>query len=171
MIKFLVNSGCRYPKRADGDAGFDFYIPKYSEELAKTLTVTPDRKIIIRPHEDVLIPTGVRSLLPSNIALIANNKSGIATKKRLAVGACVVDSSYQGIIHIHVYNTSDKPVVLEFDTKLCQFVPLYIDDEQPDIVEIPVGLTDEEQEQFIKNFYKDTVSHRGAGGFGSTGLK
>ena len=44
---------------------------------------TTTGRIQIAPHCAVIIPTGIRSKFGPNIALIANNKSGIATKKQL----------------------------------------------------------------------------------------
>lgn len=177
MIKFLVTGDGIAPKRAHGDAGFDFYVPKYSQALVNEINEKSKRKVNIiiyedenrevinkiklYPHEDVLIPTYVYSQFPSNIALVAKNKSGVATKQKLDVGACVVDSSYQGVIHIHMTNVSNNVQYIEFGKKIVQFVPFVIDDTEP---EIASGMTPEE-------FFANTVSARGTGGFGSTGLK
>ena len=173
MIKFLVAGNGIAPKRAHGDAGFDFYVPKYSDALVDEINEKSNRKISLvkddnseevkiklYPHEDVLIPTYVYSQFPSNIALVAKNKSGVATKQKLDVGACVVDSSYQGIIHVHVTNVSSEPQFIEFGKKIVQFVPFVIDDTEPEIIS---GMTPEE-------FFGNTASARGTGGFGSTGL-
>ena len=172
MIKFLVAGDGIAPKRAQGDAGFDFYVPKYSDALVDEINKKSNRKVYIvnkdnnedvkiklYPHEDVLIPTYVYSQFPSNIALVAKNKSGVATKQKLDVGACVVDSSYQGVIHIHVTNVSSEPQFIEFGKKIVQFVPFIIDDSEPEV------FTDLKPEEFFNN-----KSNRGAGGFGSTGL-
>ena len=173
MIKFLVAGDGIAPKRAHGDAGFDFYVPKYSNALVDEINTKSNRKISLvkddndeevkiklYPHEDVLIPTYVYSQFPSNIALVAKNKSGVATKQKLDVGACVVDSSYQGVIHVHVTNVSSEPQFIEFGKKIVQFVPFVIDDTEP---EITSGMTPNE-------FFGNTASARGTGGFGSTGL-
>lgn len=172
MIKFLVAGNGIAPKRAHGDAGFDFYVPKYSNALVDEINTKSNRKISLvkdnnseevkiklYPHEDVLIPTYVYSQFPSNIALVAKNKSGVATKQKLDVGACVVDSSYQGIIHVHVTNVSSEPQFIEFGKKIVQFVPFLIDDSESEV------FTDLKPEEFFNN-----KSNRGAGGFGSTGL-
>ena len=174
MIKFLVIGDGIAPKRAQGDAGFDFYVPKYSDALVDEINKKSNRKVYIvnkdnnedvkiklYPHEDILIPTYVYSQFPSNIALVAKNKSGVATKQKLNVGACVVDSSYQGVIHVHVTNVSSEPQFIEFGKKIVQFVPFLIDDSEP---EITTGMTP-------KEFFGNTASVRGTGGFGSTGLK
>lgn len=172
MIKFLVIGDGIAPKRAQGDAGFDFYVPKYSDALVDEINKKSNRKVYIvnkdnnedvkiklYPHEDILIPTYVYSQFPSNIALVAKNKSGVATKQKLNVGACVVDSSYQGVIHVHVTNVSSEPQFIEFGKKIVQFVPFLIDDSEPEV------FTDLKPEKFF-----NSKSNRGAGGFGSTGL-
>ena len=41
---------------------------------------------------------------PSSSTLNDDNKSGIASKRQLLVGACVVDSGYDGEIFINLHN-------------------------------------------------------------------
>ena len=47
--------------------------------------------IEIKPGQSVLIPSGIHVKVPDGYALIYFNKSGVASKKHLHVGACVVD--------------------------------------------------------------------------------
>ena len=149
-VEFYVEKGGIAPTRKLGDAGFDFYIPEGHPT------------ILLAPGKDVLINTRIRSKLAENIALVAFNKSGVATKKHLQVGACVVDRSYQGEIHIHVFNWGDATILLEPKDKLVQFVPMNISEDEPTICY--------EGETSLEEFYP-TSSERGAGGFGSTGDK
>jgi len=127
-----------------GSAGIDFFVP-------------PDigPSLLIPPSGSVLIPSGIRANVPDNMALIAFNKSGVATKKRLVVGAQVVDSDYQGEIHIHVYNTGDKHVHINPGDKLVQFILL-------PYIHATLEFCDTLDEVFPSN------SIRGEGGFGST---
>ena len=115
--------------------------------------------IYIAPHEAITIPTGIKSKFGPELALIANNKSGIATKKQLIFGASVIDCSYQGEWHINLINTSDHYQTLEFGQKAIQFIPHLISTEEVEILD----LTPEE-------FYTEKTS-RGDGWQGSTGLK
>lgn len=151
MIEFYLEIGGIAPKRNKGDAGFDFYVPaNYS------------RPSCLNPGEDILINTRVRSKFPKDIALIAFNKSGVATKKKLSVGACVVDSSYQGEIHIHLFNLGKDTIYIQPGDKLVQFVPIKIDcEESMNYVSTNFSL---------EEFYGEK-SERGSGGFGSTGDK
>jgi dUTP pyrophosphatase len=127
-----------------GSAGIDFFVPDdfLGVELA--------------PGEAVIIPSGIKARVPDGLALIAFNKSGKATKNHLQVGACVVDSDYQGEIHLHVYNTSKKFFTrIDSNDKLVQFILLpYI---TGDLVEC-----DNIEDVF------PTITVRGDGGFGHT---
>ena len=134
----------KLPQRANSnDAGIDFFIPNDFEGkwLGK--------------NEGILIPSGIRVNVPDNHALIAFNKSGVAVKRQLLGGACVVDEGYQGELHIHVINVSQQPQELKAGEKIMQFilVPMFYDS----VEEVDDDVLFEEE------------SSRGAGGFGSTG--
>lgn len=158
MIEFYVGKGGIAPTRKPEDAGFDFYIPEDWKPYGDEQTAR-----FLKPGEGILINTKIRSKFNCNKALIAFNKSGVATKKYLQVGACVVDSGYQGEIHIHVFNWSnDCEVVLRAGDKLVQFVLIDIDvlDQENHY----------EDDVTVEEFYGQ-ISERGEGGFGSTGDK
>lgn len=139
------------------EAGNAAVIAKVREN--KTSYIDSNGKIYIAPHKDIIIPSGIRSKFGPELALIANNKSGIATKKKLVFGASVIDCSYQGEWHLHLINTSDEWQTLECGQKAIQFIPHLI---STDPIEI-LDLTPEE-------FYTEKTS-RGEGWQGSTGLK
>ena len=129
-----------------GSAGIDFYVPNdYPEELCT-----------VKPGERFFIPSGIKANVPEGHALIAMNKSGVALKKSLMVGACVVDSDYQGEIHLHLINTGTRDITIEPGDKLIQFLLIPVNHCVIDAVSLG-SLFDEE-----------TV--RGSGGFGSTGV-
>ena len=123
-------------------AGIDFYVPEDFE------TTT------LAPGESVLIPSGIKVQVPRGYALIAFNKSGVSVKQGLSVGACVVDEDYEGEVHLHMINTSNKEQVIATGQKLIQFVL------------IPVSYFDVEEVDEIQS----RNTERGSGGFGSTGL-
>ncbi len=127
-------------------AGLDFYIPEDYYQ-----------KNPIWPGQSVCIPSGIKADVPSGYALIAFNKSGVALKKCLDVGACVVDEDYQGEIHLHLTNVGKDKVFLEAGEKIVQFLLL------------PVNYADVEIVPEEKLFEVETV--RGDGGFGSTGTE
>jgi dUTPase len=112
-------------------------------------------------HGRVNIPSGVRSRIEPNVALEAQNKSGIATKHGLVYGAATVDANYQGIIHISLINTTNRAVKLPLGSKAVQFIPRIID---TSVVEVYEDVS-------FEDFYADfEFSNRGEGAFGSTGV-
>lgn len=130
-------------------AGIDFFIPEDWNE---------HRPYNIGPGEDILIPSGIKARVPKGYALIAFNKSGIATKQKLIVGACVVDEDYQGEIHIHLINTSaTASVTIEPGMKIAQFILIPVSYAMPE----EIGIDD---------LYTEATA-RGEGAFGSTGNK
>jgi dUTPase len=175
MIKFLIEPGfdVKPPQREAGNAGIDFFVPNLNEifraafhaknNILKTYIKENEdgtAAIVITPHADANIPSGIHSYINENIGLIAVNKSGIASNKKLVVGACLVDPNYQGIIHCHVINTSDQPQIIPLGTKIVQFVPYEFDTSD---IEVISNTTKED-------FYKDLAfNNRGDGAFGSTG--
>lgn len=175
MIKFYMEPGydVKKPEREYGNAGIDMYIPSYTNTFGEAfadknlsqnayLERSADGDYIIIPaHGRANIPSGVRSRIPATIALEAQNKSGIATKLGLVYGAATVDSSYKGIIHISVINTTEYSVKLPLGMKLVQFIPRVID---PDDIEVHDDMT-------LEEFYADfEFDNRGEGAFGSTGV-
>ena len=176
MIKFFIEPeyDVKAPVRDAGNAGVDFFIPNYTKTFANAflekndysqayLSTDLDGVVVIRimPHGRVNIPSGIRSYLNPNVALEAQNKSGIATKYGLVYGASVIDANYQGIIHISLINTTSQVVVIPLGMKAVQFIPRLIDISP---IEVCNNMSFDE-------FYKDfEFSNRGEGAFGSTGI-
>lgn len=128
-------------------AGIDFFVPQ------------DFKPVCLDPGEDVNIPSGIKAKVPGGYMLIAQNKSGVAVKKGLQVGACVIDEDYQGEIHLHVRNISNEMQVIGPGEKLVQMVL------------VPVLYEDVEVVSRLKELYEGEVTQRGSGGFGSTGTK
>ena len=161
-LEFIKVRNVKSPIRdASENAGIDFFVPEkdsFTEDELKKLGIVRDNKIILEPHTDVCIPAGIKSKFPNNIALIANNKSGICTKKKLIFGASVIDCSYQGEWHFHLINTSNHSQEIEFGQKIIQFIPHIISTDDVVISDLP-------EDEFFSEKTK-----RGEGGFGSTGV-
>ena len=147
-MKFLKIRSVKTPNRGTPQsAGIDFFIP---DEYPKTE---------ILPNTSILIPSGIKANVPKGHAFIANNKSGVATKKNLIVGACVVDEDYQGEIHIHLINVGTSLIEIEPGDKIIQFLLT------------PVIYEPVEMVNTIEELYNGNTTERGNGGFGSTGEK
>jgi dUTPase len=177
MIKFFMEPGynVKKPEREYGNAGIDCFVPYMNETFEKAFNLennienaylkynseTNSWSIRIPAHGRANIPSGVRSRIPVDIALEAQNKSGVATKHGLVYGASTVDAAYKGIIHISVINTTAEEVDLPLGMKLIQFIPRVID---PDDIEVHDDIT-------LEEFYADfEFNNRGEGAFGSTGV-
>ena len=144
-MKFAKTRDVKSPTRANPtDAGIDFFIPNDMP------------KIELRSGDKCLIPSGIKVDVPEGYALIAFNKSGVATGRELQVGACVVDCGYQGEVHVHLTNVGGPACHIKPGDKIVQFLLLPLG--SPVIEEVP------NDELFAE------VSLRGEGGFGSTGV-
>ena len=169
-IKFTKIRDVKSPARGTEEAaGIDFFVPNYNEQFKNDFeeknpeidyAVFKDvMEITLEPGQRVLIPSGIKTWMETGTALIAANKSGVASKKGLIFGAQVVDSDYAGEVHISVINTSNEDVIIKTGEKLIQFI------------HTPVYLTvPEEVDEYIFNALHDK-SQRGEGGFGSTGVQ
>lgn len=153
-------------------SGLDLFVPKFNEEFLNDLIqknpcisqIKPDNfeyvidkvnnRILLAPHAKLMIPSGIKLRGRKYVSVHAFNKSGIGTKKGLNRLAEVVDSDYQGEVHISISNTTPFIIAIKEDEKLIQFVQLHIALDKPFEVD--------ENELFIDE------SERGEGGFGST---
>ena len=154
-LKFYkIRHGAKLPNRAHtSDAGMDvFYCPDTSDN--NKCVWEPDHKFKIPAGENCLIPTGIKVDLPEGYMLEIKNKSGIAAKKQLLVGACVVDPGYTGEIYINLHNVGRSAQEIAPGSKIAQAVLVPIE-----VCEVAETFTDP----------ADKRTRRGAGGFGSTG--
>ena len=176
MIKFYVEPGydVKAPEREYGNAGVDFYVPNHSDAFVKafneknspknailTVGANGDKIIQLMPHGRANIPSGIRSRIEPNVALEAQNKSGVATKLGLVYGASVIDANYTGLIHLNMINTTSSPLEIPLGMKIVQFIPRLIDISP---IEVYNNIS-------LDEFYRDfEFSNRGEGAFGSTGV-
>lgn len=118
QIAFTRVRDVKAPNRGnEHDAGVDFYIPSATQDfiadfqeknkICPNVIVRANGEITIPAHSRVLIPSGIKVWIgDKSSALVAMNKSGVATKTGLIVGACVVDADYTGEVHLSVINTT-----------------------------------------------------------------
>ena len=161
-MKIFRTRDVSMPLRAHStDAGMDIFIPNKGSFFIKDGTdlLPIDESVELKPGMSVLIPSGIKANVPNNRALIAFNKSGVASKKSLVIGACVIDEPYQGEIHIDIKNVGNSTQTITAGDKITQLLCIPVD-----YVEIEESLSEEE-------CFGNVVSERGAAGFGSTGTK
>ncbi len=134
-IKVIKFDNYKCPRRENfNDSGADCFAAK---------------KITIPPHKIETVPTGVGVCLPDGYDIVIHCKSGLS-KNGIWVSDAPIDAGYRGQIYAIVYNTTDKPFVIEEGQKIGQFVV------RPVIYP-----------EFVENLGKE----RGSNAFGSTGDK
>jgi dUTP diphosphatase len=141
-----------------GFALSDEYASKMTEEQRQAYVQEAQHFLMIPAGSHIILPLGVRVATPKGTAMMLQNKSGIATKLSLAVGANVIDEGYRGTVKLHLYNFSTVPAKLVFGMKIVQGV----------IYKMNYEAVSEVSEEEFKGIAGGTT--RGEGGFGSTGL-
>jgi dUTP pyrophosphatase len=96
------------PSRKRGNAGFDIYglLPEGNT----------DNYVIVNPHETIMLPTGIKSVIPDDY-YIQIQERGSSGSKGIKYSAGVVDSNYRGEWFLGVTNANDKPVVFYKESK------------------------------------------------------
>ena len=124
-------------------------IPSYGSEFAAgaDLYACTDGVTEIKPHQTVMVPTGIALELPLGYAGLIYARSGLASKKGLAPANKV------GVVKVALHNHSEQAQTVDPGERIAQLV-----------------ITPYLMAEFIE---KDGLSEtsRGAGGFGSTGSK
>ena len=132
-------------------------IPTYGTEYSAgaDLYLLGEEPVTVEPHQTKLIHTGISAEIPEGYCGLIFARSGLATKRGLApankVG--VIDADYRGEIMVALHNHTDLPATVEVGERIAQ------------LAIVPFLKAEFE----IADELSDTV--RGAGGFGSTGVK
>ena len=127
------------PTRANStDAGYDLYAQIDSSST------------IINPKEIKLISTGIAMAIPRGYAGLIWDRSSMGVKG-IHRFAGVVDSGYRGEVKVCLYNSNDRPYLLNSGDRIAQILI-----------------------QKVNDFYLREVDNlnetdRGSGGFGSSG--
>ena len=112
----------------------------------------------IGPGESAILPTGLRFGVPHGFMLEVKNRSSVAAKQGLLVGACVIDSGYDGEIFINLHNVGNETQWIERNAKIAQLV----------LVPVVAFRAIETQGGDLYDWYPITISDRGEGALGST---
>ena len=138
------------PTRANpSDAGLDVYYSPPPSEL--------HRAVSLSPGESKVLPTGLRFGVPHGYMLEVKNRSSVAAKRSLLVGACVIDSGYDGEVFINLHNVGNIPQTIEAGTKIAQVVLIPV---------IHFRAFERRDGELYR--YPITMSTRGVGALGST---
>jgi len=142
-----LRADAKLPQRSNpSDAGADVFY--YGEE-----------NVVLQGGESVVLGTGLQIATPYGFVTEVKNRSGMAAKKSLLVGACVIDSGYEGELKINLHNVGKYTQTIKPLDKIAQLVVYPI--ELPEFCELPA--------EMLLYSRTSTVSNRKDGGFGSTG--
>ena len=132
-------------------------LPNYAtaQSAGMDLRANLDESVILKPLERTLVKTGIFMELPAGYEAQVRPRSGLAFKKGVTVlnTPGTIDADYRGEVGVILVNLSNEDFVIEDGERVAQMV--IAKHEQPSW---------EEVEELIE-------TQRGAGGFGSTGLK
>ena len=106
----------------------------------------------------VLVPTGCKFGIPHGYMMEIKNRSSVAHKKQLLVGACVVDSGYDGEVFVNLHNVGNQTQYVEAGDKIAQAV----------IVPVVHARFVATKSPNVYEWYPITLSDRGDGALGST---
>jgi dUTP pyrophosphatase len=132
-------------------------LPSYQTTASAGMDLRANNEdpIMLKPLERAIIPTGIYIELPVGYEAQIRPRSGLAGKKGISLvnSPGTIDADYRGEIGVILVNLSNEPFTVEKGERIAQMV--IAKHEQAEWV-----LVDELGE-----------SERGAGGFGSTGVK
>ena len=149
ILEYKLRPKAKAPTRANpSDAGLDvYYCPKDPNVSAVT----------INPGENHLLPTGLTFGVPHGYMLQVCNRSSMAAKRSLLVGAHIVDSGYDGEIFIDLHNIGTEVQYVNSSDKISQLVLVPVVHFRPRLIEAG-SLYNE----------KISISNRKDGALGST---
>lgn len=118
------------------------------------LLANNEQPITLKPMERTLVPTGLFLEIPLGYEGQVRARSGLSIKNGITLVNCVgtIDSDYRGELKIPVINLGDEAFEIKFGDRIAQLIIAkyeWCEWETVDSVE---------------------ESHRGTGGFGSTGV-
>jgi dUTP pyrophosphatase len=131
--------------------------PEYatSQSAGLDLRANLTESIILKPLARTLVKTGLFIELPEGHEAQVRPRSGLAYKKGITVlnSPGTIDADYRGEIGVILVNLSEEEFVIENGERVAQLV-----------------IAKHEQAQWVEVENLDETD-RGAGGFGSTGVK
>jgi dUTP pyrophosphatase len=135
----------------------EFELPSYQTAASAGMDLRANNEdpIVLKPLERAIIPTGIYIELPVGYEAQIRPRSGLAAKKGISLvnSPGTIDADYRGEIGVILVNLSNESFTVEKGERIAQMV-----------------IAKHEQAQWV---LVDELgeSERGAGGFGSTGVK
>jgi dUTP pyrophosphatase len=134
-----------------------FPLPQYATEHSAGLDLRADleQSIVLKPLERAMVPTGLYIELPEGYEAQVRPRSGLAAKHGISIVNTpgTIDPDYRGEIKVILVNLSDVPFPLEPGERIAQMIIARFEHINWNEVE------------------SLSVTERGEGGFGHTGVK
>jgi dUTP pyrophosphatase len=142
----------------DARIGREFPLPSYATEgsAGVDLRACLDEPLVLNPGQTELISTGLAiHIADPGLAAIVLPRSGLGHKHGIVLGNLVglIDSDYQGQLFVSCWNRGQSTFTIQPGERIAQLVVV-------PVVQVEFEVVDD----FV-------ASNRGAGGFGSSGLK
>ncbi|MGC6434603.1 MAG: dUTP diphosphatase [Crocinitomicaceae bacterium] len=132
-------------------------LPAYetSASAGVDLRADIDKIVVLKPFERTLVKTGLFLEIPEGFEGQVRPRSGLALKKGITVlnSPGTIDADYRGEVGVILINLSQEDFIIENGERIAQLVFCKVEQANWENVEIL------------------TETHRGEGGFGSTGVK
>ncbi len=132
-------------------------LPRYQTDGASGMDVRAAlaEPVVVEPRSRVAISTGLSLAVPAGWEIQVRPRSGMAWKKGLTVvnAPGTIDSDYRGELRVLLVHLGDEPITLHHGDRIAQ------------LVLCPIGHADWQERETLES------TDRGAGGFGSTGVR
>jgi dUTP pyrophosphatase len=137
--------------------GRDLPLPAYQSAQAAGLDLTAAvaAPVTLAPGDRATIPTGIAIALPAGTEAQVRPRSGLAAKQGVTLlnSPGTIDADYRGEVQVILVNLGREPVIIERGMRIAQMVIAPVTQARwQELAELP-------------------ATARGAGGFGSTGVK
>ena len=132
-------------------------MPKYETDGSSGMDIAAfiNENIEVKPGEKEIVPTGFSLSIPKGIEVQIRPRSGLSAKKGISVlnTPGTIDADYRGEIKVILINLGKENFLIENGNRIAQMVVC-------PVTQVKMEEVDELSE-----------TSRGAGGFGSTGIK
>lgn len=134
-----------------------FPLPQYATVHSAGLDLRADleNSLVLKPLERSLVPTGLYIELPEGYEAQVRPRSGLAAKHGISIVNTpgTIDPDYRGEIKVILVNLSDEPFTLEPGERIAQMI---------------ISRFEHINWKEVESL---SVTERGEGGFGHTGVK
>ena len=153
-----LNEKAIVPSKRPEDAGYDIYAC-FEEET-----------IEVKPHQTVLISTGIASAFPMEVVAVLKERSSTGVRG-IGVRAGVIDSGYRGEWKVPLTNHNQKTLYLTktVDDVMENETGIYYPYSKAICQALFIELPQTKVETILPEVLREMKSERGEGGFGSSG--